>query len=486
MLRSALLSLALVAAAGQAAAQDGADTGEIGESGVDFILRPTANAAGDAFLDGIWAAQTPPEEPDTVGAIGAPMAGPTANEPVGPALAGPAPAQPVQPAQPRPADRRAEELEPFAATGKRLGTFILRPAIELGVSFSDNPAGTEERKSAVGLIVAPELSAISEDEDHEIAAELRGEAILYGEQELDEREAEARIRARYDLSDQTSVDAEAGYVYELDRFTDPDTPAAAAERPPVHNFDAALGITREAGRIGVGLAGTVEREIHEDVPLADGGTASRAELDNTEYGLRLRTFYAGETALRPFVEAAVGQRDFDQEIDDSGFRRASVWGELRGGLIFDLGSKLNGEVSAGWRREDIDDERLEDIDALTAAAAILWSPRRLTEVRFDFLTEIQPTSIADVSGSVLYSGTFSVARRLSARLRAEAGGGLDHERFVGLDRDDVTYFGYAELSYSFNRTAALKARYTYERTDSTDPAADAEENMVGLRLRLQR
>ena len=91
-----------------------------------------------------------------------------------------------------------------------------------------------------------------------------------------------------------------------------------------------------------------------------------------------------------------------------------------------------------------------------------------------------------MSGSVLYSGKFSVARRLSAPLRAEAGGGLDHERFVGLDRDDVTYFGYAELSYSFNRTAALKARYTYERTDSTDPAADAEENMVGLRLRLQR
>src|SRR5687767_4755690 len=117
MLRSVLLSLALVAAAGQAAAQDGADTGEIGESGVDFILRPTENAAGDAFLDDIWAAQTPPEEPDTVGAIGAPMAGPTANEPVGPALAGPAPAQPVQPAQ-RPADRRQEELEPFAATGK--------------------------------------------------------------------------------------------------------------------------------------------------------------------------------------------------------------------------------------------------------------------------------------------------------------------------------------------------------------------------------
>src|SRR5687768_7351045 len=176
MLRSAILAFALIAAAGQAAAQDGADTGEIGDAGVDFILRPTENAAGDAFLDDIWAAQTPPEEPDTVGAIGAPMAGPTANEPVGPALAGPAPAQPVQPVPPRPADRRQEEeLEPFAATGKRLGTFILRPAIEIGVSFSDNPAGTGERKSAVGLIIAPELTAVSEDDGHEIAAELRGE-----------------------------------------------------------------------------------------------------------------------------------------------------------------------------------------------------------------------------------------------------------------------------------------------------------------------
>ena len=87
---------------------------------------------------------------------------------------------------------------------------------------------------------------------------------------------------------------------------------------------------------------------------------------------------------------------------------------------------------------------------------------------------------------MLYSGGFSIGRRLSPRLRFETGAGIDHEHFVGLDRDDVTYFGFAELTYSFNRMAALKARYTYERTDSTDPAADEEENAIGLRFRLQR
>src|SRR5918997_768488 len=132
MLRFAILALALAAAAGNAAAQDDAGVAD----------------GGDVFLDDIWAAQPPPEDPVTVGAIGAPMAGPTANEPVGPALAGPAPAPPVQPVPRRPADRRAEELEPFAATGKRLGTFILRPAIEIGVRFPGNPAGTGGRKSA--------------------------------------------------------------------------------------------------------------------------------------------------------------------------------------------------------------------------------------------------------------------------------------------------------------------------------------------------
>jgi hypothetical protein len=288
------------------------------------------------------------------------------------------------------------------------------------------------------------------------------------------------------LTSRTSVNAEAGYRYELDRFTDPDTPTAAVERPPVHELDGALGVTQRFGRAALGLSGVVERDIHEDVPLSSGGTASREELNNTRYGLRLRASYEASGTLTPFVEAAGGRRAFDEKVDDDGFERSSVWGELRGGLIFDRGEKLRGEVALGYRIENLDDDRLDDLDAPIVAASIFWSPRRLTEIRFDLSTEVQPTSVPDSSGSILYSGALTAARQLTPRFRVEGGLGLDYERFVGDDRRDTTYSVFAGATYAINRVASLKARYVYEQTDSTDPDAETDSHTVGLRLRIQR
>ena len=87
---------------------------------------------------------------------------------------------------------------------------------------------------------------------------------------------------------------------------------------------------------------------------------------------------------------------------------------------------------------------------------------------------------------MLYSGTLTLARRVNARLRLETGAGFDHEDFQGIDREDVTFAGFAGLTYAFSRTASLQARYTYERTESDDPSADAQANTVSVRVRLQR
>jgi hypothetical protein len=104
----------------------------------------------------------------------------------------------------------------------------------------------------------------------------------------------------------------------------------------------------------------------------------------------------------------------------------------------------------------------------------------------EFTTEMMPTSIPDASGSILYSGVLSVARQSTARLRLEAGTGLDYERFVGFDRRDLTYGGFAGMSYALSRWLLLEARYVYERTDSDAAGADSDEHTVTARMRLQR
>ena len=189
---------------------------------------------------------------------------------------------------------------------------MIRPALEVGVDATDNAAGTARKRAAVGLVVAPEINIQAQDKRYAVEANLHGEAVLYGDKELDERAADARIKGHYDLTANTTLQGEVGYSYYLDRYNDPNTPAAAVERPPVHQFDAKLGATQRFGAFGLGVDGEMQREVHEDVALAGGGTASLSDLDNTEYGLRLRASYGLGRPLTPYVEAAGGRRDYDE------------------------------------------------------------------------------------------------------------------------------------------------------------------------------
>ena len=350
------------------------------------------------------------------------------------------------------------------------------------------PAALPTRPRAIGAILAPDIEVTSEDDRYKFEGHARGEIISYANHdEFNERTADVRAKLRYDLSHLTSLDFDAGYARFLEGFTDPNTPAAAAARPGVDQFDATLGVQRKLGAFDARLSAFANHSLHENVNLVGGGVAdSRGELDNTDFGGRLRVGYATSGTVRPFTEVAVGRRAFDNAHDDSGFARSSVWGELRGGVVIARGDKLSGEASLGYRREDLEDGRLQDLNVLLANAAILWSPRRLTDVRLDLSTDVNPTSTPDVSASILYAGTLTVSHSFTPRVSGEIGVGLSHEHEVGGDFRDLTFTGFAGASYAFNRIASIEARYTYRRTHENGPDSDFDEHAVEVRLKLQR
>ena len=470
MLRFIALVIAASAVTGSAAAQ-GLD--EL----IDFVLRPGQEAEDED----IWDWDRGPEASLLESQPGPPLLGPTGEEEIGPPLLGP-----NAPLDVRERLRRDAEADPFAAIGVQLGPFMIRPSIEIGVTATDNVARTPGGPDAVGLIVAPAVNMVAEGDRHELEIDLSGEGVFYDRQDFNTRDASARVIGRYDLSDSTSLVGEGGYAEFREDLDDPDTPGGAAERPTVRSLDASLGVEQRMGRLSFHPSAFVDRGMHDDVPLSGGGAASRRELDNTQYGGRLRTGFALGAGVTPFTEVAVGRRDYDQQVDDSGFRRTSLWGELSGGLIVEHGDKLSGEMSVGFRHEELEDAALPDIDALLVNAAIVWSPQRLTEVRVDLFTDVLTTSVPDESGTVLYSGLVTLSRRVTPRVRLAGGGGVDYEYSIGGGWRDVTFTGFAETSYAFSRTASVVARYVYERLESSDPGFDYDAHTVGVRLRLQR
>ncbi len=481
-LATAILAAAPFSAFFGSAAQEQPQTADSNPP-IDFVIRPSQDI-GDGTDDDIWNWDNGEPGPSMIDApIGPPLAGPSAEDLIGPPLAGPEP-------EPRPVRerkvRRSATEDPFAQRGVSVGSFVIRPSIEVGVSATDNAGGSANKVAAVGAVVAPEINVTSEGERYSFEADARATAITYEKSEYNERTVEALAKLRYDLTTRTSIFTEAAYSHFLEGFSDPDTPSGASKRPAVDDIAGSLGVEERFGRLATRFTAFVDRATHNDVTLADGGVASRAELDNTEFGARVRAGYASSASLRPFVEAAVGRRAFDQTRDDSGYAHSSVWGELRGGLVIDRGEKLSGEASLGFRHEDLADSRLEDLNIAVANAAIIWSPRRLTEVKLDLSTDVNSTTIPGASATVLYAGTLTLTQNLSARVRGEAGVGLSYEDRIGDNWRDVTFTGFTGVSYAFSRTASIEGRYVYERTDRNEPDGKYDSHEVSVRLRLQR
>ena len=301
-------------------------------------------------------------------------------------------------------------------------------------------------------------------------------------------DGEARARLRYALTSATALEAEVGYARFLEGFSDPDTPAGAAERPGVDEFDAALGVEQRFGRLSA-RAHRLRRPRDPRGSAARGRRRRRrARSSTTPSSAR-----GSAPAMRRAPACGRSPRwrsagaSSTRMRDDSGFARSSIWGELRGGLVIDRGEKLSGEVSLGYRREDLEDDRLEDLNVFLANAAILWSPRRLTEVRVDLTTDVSPTSTPDASAlDPLCRHADARAQPDAARARRDRRRPLPTRTAIGDDFRDLTFTGFADVSYAFNRVASVVGALRIRAHRPQRDGRRFRRARGGVRLRLQR
>ena len=306
--------------------------------------------------------------------------------------------------------RRHGRERSFRAARHRLGAFVIRPSIEIGVSATDNGGGTARKKSAVGLAVAPEINIRSENDRYEFEADrARRGGLLRRRGSSTTRTIDAEAKLRY-ASDQPHGGQRRGRLFAIpgrlqrSRYADRGVGAARRRRPRRVAWRRA---DDGAGHRAASPALPTDRSTRTCRSSAAAPLRARSSTTPSS-ACASAPAIATSASLRPFVEAAVARREFDQQRDDSGFARSSVWGELLGGIVIDRGDKLSGEVSLGYRREDLEDDRLEDLNVFVANAAVLWSPHRLTDVKLDFTTDVQPTSTPGRFGVVLYSGTLTL------------------------------------------------------------------------------
>ena len=380
------------------------------------------------------------------------------------------------------------EDDPYAALGIRVGTFIVTPTLETGLTATSNVNSSPVAESAILSETTLRLNTVSDWSRHQATISGFGtwQKSISGA-EYDQPTVGIDGALRLDLAGDQEINALIDYELTQESATSAVPPPNDAISLPLnHTITGSLGAQNNDGLIRYGLTGTAVRDIFSNADLEGGGTLSQKERNNTLYTGALRLGYEISPAMIPFVEGEYGRRIYDEKVDTAGFARSADRIAMRGGLAFDLEEKLNGEFAIGWLRETPDDSRLLPISAFTVDALVNWSPMRDTTVALVAGTSVEGTTTAGETGSVLYSGSVSVDHQIRANLSANSLLSANLRDYSGSNDTDVTLAGQLGLTWWLNRNVALTGRVRHERFTSTFPDRDSTTNSAFLGIRLQR
>lgn len=383
--------------------------------------------------------------------------------------------------------KKKPEDDPYAATGIKVGSFLLRPTLEQGVTVTSNADSSSGGTSAVLSETALRFSAASDWRENSAVIDGYGtfRNSISGQKI---NEGRGRIEGTYnvDLDNELRAIAKLGYEIAPESASSPDAIAGVTSQPIRQTVDGSLAVKKDVGKLRFALTGAVSHDIYGDAKLTNGTILSQKDRDSTLYTATLRTGYEISPAITPFAEVEVGRRAYDLHVDSSGFERSSTRLGARAGVEVDMGEKLAGEFSAGWLREAIDDNRLEANSGASVNADLKWSPERGTIIGLTGQTTIEGTTAANESGDILYSGRLTGERQIRADLTGNAALGLDWRNYTGSDGHDMTLSAEAGLTWWLNRYVGLTSRARTEKLTSNLPGRNYTANSIYLGLKLQR
>ncbi|WP_102961185.1 outer membrane beta-barrel protein [Mangrovicella endophytica] len=378
----------------------------------------------------------------------------------------------------RPPPRRSQD-DPFAPVGLRAGNFNIYSTLDQSAGYSSN---LDKRPNGVGGAFSETTTSfrlLSDWAEHEAEINaLFGYRYNFGGEARQDPRAAVDGRLRLDVDRLTTATLRGAMEYrrEEPNESDDDT-VSAADRPDIFRGSASAQVERHFGDVVVGVTGGFNRESYSKKEGA------AADDSFTTYTAAIRGGYEISPAIKPFVEASLGRRVFDDTGAD-GVERDSLIEALRAGVEADFGEKLSGEAAVGYAQNVPDADGLPTKGTPTFDASLAWSPRRGTDVTLGGLTRFDPDA-SNLTTKVVYEGTLAVKHRATARTDVTAALSTAFSDSDVPGDDETTYAAETGFTYWLNRTLAFTGLLRTERNDSANGLNDYTVNSAKLGIRLQ-
>ncbi len=384
------------------------------------------------------------------------------------------------------------EASPFSAIGIRLGNFTFFPSLDQTVGYTSNADFTRNGAASKFSNTTINLRGQSDWSRHELLVELGATyQKFFNGTSANLPTANGAASLRLDLANGFTGRIGGTYDFATESATSDNLTTGAGapsitDRPAIHSGGLSAEIANSVGKFGILLRGTLTRTIHASAALSNGSSLSQKDRDNNLAAATARISYQHTPAISPFVEATVGRRIYDVSVDRNGNLRDAKNYALRGGMAFDFGEKLTGEIAVGRALERFNDARIQSLEATTVDATLAWSPMRLTTFTLTAATSLNPSTSLGENGSVLYSGAANISYLIKPELTLTAGITASQQEYDVSTRLDKSIGGNAGFTYWFNRSVGLTGQASYQRVNSTDRDSNYDVISARLGLRLQR
>jgi len=422
----------------------------------------------------------------------APPSAKAAKPPVAPAIAGAVVGQPTR-------RRLPVDADPYAPTGVKVGSFLVKSAVEISGGYSNNPARFEQPRGSSLYQIAPELLAASDWSRHAVTIDLRGSFTGYGKEfpavplaispspeNVDRTEFNGKITGRIDATRDTRINTEARMLIGADNPGSPNLPAGLAKYPLYTTTGGTVGVEQDFNRLQLKLDMLVDHTVYQDSVLTDGARASNNDRNFNQYGGVGRVSYEVLPGLKPFGEIQGDVRVHETPEDRFGYLRDSSGGYIKAGTTFEFTRLLTGEASIGYLARTYDDPRLEKLQGLLTSASLVWTATPLTTARFSATTSIDETTVPGVPGVLTRLYTVEVDHDFRRWLTAVGKFTYGTQAYQEDSRFDKIYSLEANLIYKMSREVWLKGQVRRDILESNVAGASTAATVVMLGVRLQR
>lgn len=376
----------------------------------------------------------------------------------------------------------------YEALGVPVGAFSLFPRLQIDAEHTDNVfAVASGPVSDLAFHARPSATLNSSWSRHQLNTYVRGDFIRNDKYKTENANNwSVGGTGRVDVMRDFNIAMGADYIKATEPRTSSNTAVSARDPIRYDQAQAYLSTSRIVGRTKLTVRGDLQSYDYKDGSDLNGAAIDQDARDRINSSLQGRVDYAVSPATALFVAVTGNKRDYDTGTVVTPTRDSSGY-ELLGGVNFELGAVVRGEVAVGYISQSFDNAAYSDIDGFGSRTRLEWFPTELTTITATASRAIEDAGVIGAGGYLSSDLGLNVDHELLRNLILSASVKYANDDYNGIDRkDDRTEFALGG-NYLVNRNLGLTLRYyhTKQSSDGTGSGPNYTVNRVALSLTTQ-